>query len=144
MVFENTVNASETHSVVSDSFIIWGLNHFYILWKWKLLNGVWLFVIPWTIQSMEFSRENTEVGSLSLLQGISPIQGLNPGLPHYRCILHQLSHKGSPRILEWIAYPFSSGSSQSRNQTGSPALQANSLPTELSGKPLKSKRVYLL
>ena len=62
--------------------------------------------------------QNTGVGSLSLLQGIFPTQGLNPGLPHCRWILYQLSHKGSPRILEWVAYPFSSGSSQPRNQTG--------------------------
>ena len=40
--------------------------------------------------------QNTRVGSLSLLQGIFPTQGLNPGLPHYRPILYQLSHKGSP------------------------------------------------
>ena len=33
------------------------------------------------------------MGSLSLLQGIVPTQGLNPGLLH--CILHQLRHKGS-------------------------------------------------
>ena len=44
--------------------------------------------------------QNTGVGSLSLLQGIVPTQGLNPGLPHCRQILYQLSHKGSPRILE--------------------------------------------
>ena len=62
--------------------------------------------------------QNTGVGSLSLLQGIFPAQGSNPGLPHCRQILYQLSHKGSPRILEWVAYPFSSGSSQSRNRTG--------------------------
>jgi len=49
------------------------------------------------------------VGSLSLLQGIFPTQGSNPDLLHYRQILYQLSHKGSPRILEWVAYPFSSG-----------------------------------
>ena len=30
---------------------------------------------------------------------------------HWGQILYQLSHKGSPRILEWVAYPFSSGSS---------------------------------
>ena len=42
------------------------------------------------------------------------------------------------RILEWVAYPFSSGSSRPRNQTRSPALQAYSLPTELSGSPLGS------
>ena len=62
--------------------------------------------------------QNTGVGSLSLLQGIFPTQGSNPGLPHCRQILYQLSHKGSPRILDWIAYPFSSRSSQPRNQTG--------------------------
>ena len=35
-------------------------------------------------------------GSLSLLQGISPTQGSNPGLPHRRWISHQLSHLGRP------------------------------------------------
>ena len=69
---------------------------------------------------MEFSRpgQNTGVSSLSLLQGIFPIQGSNPGLLHCRWILYQLSHKGSPSILEWVAYPFSSGLSPSRNWTG--------------------------
>ena len=62
--------------------------------------------------------QNTGVGSLSLLQRVFPTQGSNPGLPHCRWILNQLSHKGSPRILEWVAYPFSSGSSRPRNQTG--------------------------
>ena len=46
--------------------------------------------------------QNTGVGNFSLLQGIFPTQGSNPDLPHYRRILYQLSHKGSPRILEWI------------------------------------------
>ena len=62
--------------------------------------------------------QNIGVGSLFLLQGIFPTQGSNPGLPNCRRILYQLSHKGSPRILEWVAYPFSSGSSWPRNQTG--------------------------
>ena len=35
------------------------------------------------------------MGSLSLLQGIFPTQGSNPGLLHCRRILYQLSHKGS-------------------------------------------------
>ena len=59
--------------------------------------------------------QNTGVGSHSLLQGIFPTQGSNPGLLHCRWILYQLSHRGSPRILEWEAYPFSRGSSQPRN-----------------------------
>jgi len=65
--------------------------------------------------------QNTGTHSLSLLQGIFPTQGSNPGLPHCRphCrqILYQLSYKGSPRIPEWVAYPFSRGSSQPRNRT---------------------------
>ena len=54
--------------------------------------------------------QNTRVGSLSLFQGVFPIQGSNPGLPHCRQILYQLSHKGSARIVESVAYPFSSRS----------------------------------
>ena len=60
---------SESRSVVSDS-----------LWP----HG------PWSSPG-----QNTGVGSLSLLQGIFPTQESNPGLPHCRWILYQLSHKGS-------------------------------------------------
>ena len=38
--------------------------------------------------------------------------------PHCGRILYQLSHEESLRILEWVAYPFSSRSSWPRNQTG--------------------------
>ena len=41
------------------------------------------------------------------------------------------------RILEWVAFPFSKGSSQHR----SPALQADSLPAESQGKPIKVRVV---
>ena len=50
--------------------------------------------------------KNTGVGFHAHLQRILPTQGLNPGLPQCRQILYQLSHKGSPRILEWVAYPY--------------------------------------
>ena len=65
---------------------------------------------------MGCTSQNTGVDSLSLLQGIFPIQVSSSGLPYCRQILYQLSHKGSPRILEWVTYPFSSGSSWPRNQ----------------------------
>ena len=58
--------------------------------------------------------KNTGVACHALLQGIFPTQGLNPGLPNCRQILYHLSHQGSPRILEWVAYPFSRGSSPPR------------------------------
>ena len=73
---EHTPDESESHSVVSDSLQPHGL---YSLW-----NSL---------------GQNT---SLPLLQGIFPTQGLNPGLPHCRWILYQLSHKGSPRTLERV------------------------------------------
>ena len=44
-------------------------------------------------------------------RGIFPTQGSNPGLPHTRWILYQLSHQRSPRILEQVSYPFSRESS---------------------------------
>ena len=80
--------------------------------------------------------QNTGVGSLSLLQGIFPTQGSNPGLPHWRQILYQLSQKGSPRILEWVAYPFSRGSSRPRNWTRVSCIAGGFFTNELSGKPI--------
>ena len=80
--------------------------------------------------------QNTGMGSRSLLQGIFPTQGLNPGLPHYKWILYQLSHKGSLRTWEWVAYPFSVDLPDPGIKPGSPALQVDSLPTELPGKPI--------
>ena len=88
------LSESESHSAVSDSCI--SMNY-----------------SPWNSPA-----QNTGVGCRAFLQGIFPTQGSNPGLSHYGQTLYQLSHQGSPRILEWVAYPFSSGSSWPRNQTG--------------------------
>ena len=85
---------NESHSVVS-----------------KSLQGHRLYS-PWNSPG-----QKNAVGTHSLLQQIFPTQGLNPGLPHWKQILYQLSHQGSPRILGWLAYPFSSGSSPPRNRT---------------------------
>ena len=85
--------------------------------QWKSLSLIQLLGTPWTIpMTMEFSRPEYW-SSLSLLQGIFPTQGLSTGLWHCSWILYQLSHKRSPRILEWVADPFSSRSSQPRNWT---------------------------
>ena len=80
--------------------------------------------------------QNTGVDSLFLLQGIFPTQELNPGLPHCRQILYQISHKGSPRMLVSVAgIPSPADFPDPGIIPGSPALQAVSLPTELSGMP---------
>ena len=92
--------------------------HYSWKWKWKSLSCVLLsrphgLYSPWNSPG-----QNTGVGSLSLLQGTLPTQGSNPGLPHCRWILYQLSPQVRPRILEWVAYPFSSQSFWPRNWTG--------------------------
>ena len=53
--------------------------------------------------------QNTGVGSHSLLWGIFPTQGSNPGLPHRRWIFYQLSHhrrcsvaKSRPTLCEHV------------------------------------------
>ena len=61
--------------------------------------------------------KNNEVSCHALLWGIFPNQGSNSGLPYSGKILYHLCHQGSPRILEWVVYPFSRGSSWPRNQT---------------------------
>ena len=106
---ENSGRESESHSVMSNSL------------RPHLTS----------LQSMD-----TGVGSLFFLQGIFPTQGSNPGLLHCRWILYQLSHQGSPRILEWVAYPSPADLPDPGIKPGSPALQADSLPTELSGSPI--------
>ena len=63
------------------------------------------------------SGKNTGMGCHALLQGTFWAQGSNPGLLNRKQILYHLSHQGSPRILEWVPYPFSRGTSQPRNQT---------------------------
>ena len=68
-------NKSESCSVVSDSLQPYGL-----------------------YSSRNSPGQNTGVGSLSLLQGIFPTRGSNPGLPHCRQILYQLSHKRKGRL----------------------------------------------
>ena len=85
-------------SVVSDSLRPCGLQPARLLCPWD-------------------SGKNTGVGCHALLQGTFPTQGSNPGLPPCGRILYQLSHQGSPWILEWVAYHFSRGSSQTRNRT---------------------------
>ena len=57
---------------------------------------------PWTVArqaSLESSRQEYWSGCHSLLQGIFPTQGSNPGIPCCRQILYHLSHQGNPHIL---------------------------------------------
>ena len=72
---------------------------------------------PMTIQSMEFSRPEYWSVQLQLQIWRSrslrdlPNPGIEPRSPALQEILYQLNHRGSPRILEWVAMPYSRGSS---------------------------------
>ena len=55
-----------------------------------------------------------------------------PTLCNSLCTVHGLLQA---RILEWVASPFSRGSSQPGIEPWSPILQAYSLPAEPQGKP---------
>ena len=91
-----------------------------VLGRSVVSNSLWPHVHdpPGSFVHGDSPGKNNEVGCHALLQGIFPTQGSNPGLPHCRWILYCLSHQGSPRILQWVAYPFSRGSSPPRNWTG--------------------------
>ena len=61
-----------------------------------MLSRVQLFATPWTVHGKNSPGQNTGVGSLSLVQGIFPTPGSNPGLPHCRQIPYQLIDQRSP------------------------------------------------
>ena len=58
-------------------------------------------------------QARTGVGNHSLLQGIFPNQGLNPGLLHCRRILYPLSHQGS--LAKAVQFAISSSQSQAHS-----------------------------
>ena len=81
-------------------------------WKWKSFSHFWLFVTPWTIQSMEFSRSEYWSGEpfpsprdLDL-----PNPGIKPRSPALRVdsLPAEPQRKpkntgvGSPSLLQWI------------------------------------------
>ena len=107
-------NIEKIHTV---AISCWNLNDDNLKVKWKL-SAVSNSLGPHGLFSSWISLgQNIGVGSLPLLQEIFPTQDSNPGFPHCGQILYRLSHKRSPRILEWVVYLFSSGSSRPRNRT---------------------------
>ena len=90
--------------------------------KWKLLSCVRIFVTHGIYSPWNTPSQNTGVGSCSILQRIFPTQGPNPGLPHCRQILYQLSHKGGPifslLLLNFVAYIFLYNNNKTFQDTG--------------------------
>ena len=130
-----------THFFKNKIMISWYVSPIYVQKLYISLDLNWVFYKQLTVFhcSICFLYHH-----LSLLQGDFPNPEIEPSLPHCRWIPYQLSHKGSPKILECVDYPFSRGSSQPRKQSTVLALQEDSLPTELWGKPSQSVRLGLI
>ena len=109
-------------------------------------SRVWPFATPWTLAHQDLcpldSPCNTRVACHAFCQGFFPTQGLNPGLQHCKRILYHLSHQGSPEY--WSGYPILGDLPDPGIQLGPPALQVDSSPAELFGKPLRSSNHLLL
>ena len=111
LAFPDEVKWGESHSVVSNSLRPDGL------------------CSPW-----DSPGQYTEVGSLSLLRGIFPAQGSNPGLLHCRQILYQLNHSGwgKPFLINWHI----------RIKTGTHILQSESESHSVVSNSLQPHRLY--
>ena len=79
--------------------------------------------------------KNTGVGCHTLLQGIFPTQGSNPGLPHCRWICYSLSHQGSQEYRSGQPIPSPGELPDPGIELGSLALQEDSLLAKLPRKP---------
>ena len=147
-----------SHCLLQGIFPIQGSNHrllhcrqiFFYHWatgeanalheKWKSLSPVRLFATPWTIYSplgssvhgilqarilewvaISFSRDLPNTG----IEARPPALQMD-SLP---------SEPRSPRILEWVAYPLSRGSSGPTNWTRFPYNAGGFFPAELPGNP---------
>ena len=84
-----------------------------------------------SIVIVHFLMHFTWVGCYAVFQGIFPTQGLNPGLPH---LLSEPS--GKPKYTG-VSSPIPSPGDlpDPGIEQGSPALQEDSLPAEVPGKP---------
>ena len=86
------------------------------------------------------SGQNTGVGGLSLLQGIFPTQGSNPGLPTLQADSLPAEPPGKPKNPGVGGLSFLQGNLPDPGiEPASAALQADSLPTEL---PVRLKGTY--
>ena len=81
------------------------------------ISRVQLFATPGIIKSMEFFRPGYWSGLPFSFPGDLPNPGIEPRSPALQADSLPAEPRGSPRILEWVAYPFSSGSSRPRNRT---------------------------
>ena len=120
--------AKRTHHACSPH---WVLKKVFLLTKgkWKSLSHVWLFATPWTTQSMEFSRPEYFPFSRGSSQPRDQTQAS-------RITGGFFTSSATREAREyWKPIPSPGDLPDPGIKSRSPALQVNSLPTELSGKP---------
>ena len=66
-------------------------------WKWKSLSRIWLFMTPWTIQSMEFSRPEYWSGLPFPSSGDLPNPGMEPRSPALQADSLPAETQGKPK-----------------------------------------------
>ena len=110
------------------------------------LSYAWLFVTPWTVAhqflcSWSFPGKNFPGNWCGLpfpnYRGSSLLRDqtcVSSASCIGRQILYQLIYQGRPRVLEWVAYPFFSGSSRPRNWTRVSCIAGGFFTAELLGK----------
>ena len=128
---EKKVRVERKEGIIIKTFHLWSIHFFNQLTInfnnfWKMLlppsfNAIWWFQSSTTEVNKihNWNLKQTWILQTRTLEsrGSSQPKGSNTCLLHCRWILYQLSHQGSPRILEWVAYPFSSGFSLPKNWT---------------------------
>ena len=114
-------------------------NYFILYWVLPYIdmNQPWVYMCPPSWTPLPPPSPSHPSGSSQCTSTEHPVSYIEPGLVIYftydnihvsmlfsqiipplcRQVLYQLSHKGSPRILEWVGYPFSNEYSQPRNRT---------------------------
>ena len=85
--------------------------------------------------SMGFSRQEDWSGLPCPPAGGLPDLGIQPESR----VLYHWRQLGSPRILEWVTYPFSRGSSQPRNQTTVSCVAARFFNRSYQGSPIENE-----
>ena len=102
---------------------------------WKSTNFITLY------RTQERNTRALWINVIMVVQLLSHIQLLQPhGLQSTRLLCPWDFPTG---MMEWVAISFSRGYSQLRDQNQSPALQTDSLQTELPGKPLMSSYINI-
>ena len=66
-------------------------------WKWKSLSRVWLFMTPWTIEFMEFSRPEYWSGLPFPSSGDLPNPGMEPRSPALQADSLPAETQGKPK-----------------------------------------------